>query len=256
MVAGKSCRYTWNPSAYDSQPQALPTPITLPAPLPPQQSTSNSSALASQSVAYTRVVARPVNLRKSSEGGSWPESLRKYVERAFALAAGSGQRPEIQLRLKTLIAEAQQQGKLWTKDWDSTPLPEVEETGHLPVLPLVQQEHYGSQASRNYNVLRYPSTFLLHMPTRIYLSRYVRRERLPCRQPKRARSPDNAVKAGKKKGGKIKQKHGLHSNTSRTSVLDEQRERARARRFGTGSAVGAGHLEKVSEGHLTSCLRV
>ncbi|KFM23093.1 THP3-like protein C2A9.11c [Auxenochlorella protothecoides] len=48
-----------------------------------------------------------------------------YVERAFT-ATPAKARPRLQLALKSIIAEAQAQGELWRRDWDTLPLPDMQ----------------------------------------------------------------------------------------------------------------------------------
>jgi len=54
---------------------------------------------------------------------TWPPSLRAYVERAFRSATDDKSRAAVQAGLKQVIYEANVKGELWTRSWDTTPLP-------------------------------------------------------------------------------------------------------------------------------------
>ena len=73
-----------------------------------------------------RRAAAPAPAAPSAAPGSasWPPSLRSYVERAFAAFPASA-RPALAAALKATIAEAQAKGDVWTRAWDSLPLPDV-----------------------------------------------------------------------------------------------------------------------------------
>ena len=55
----------------------------------------------------------------------WPESLRRYVERCFAMCQSSVDKDLVELILKGKITSASREGKALSKDWDSEPLPNL-----------------------------------------------------------------------------------------------------------------------------------
>eukprot|EP00239_Pterosperma_sp_CCMP1384_P006130 CAMPEP_0197847960 /NCGR_PEP_ID=MMETSP1438-20131217/7606_1 /TAXON_ID=1461541 /ORGANISM="Pterosperma sp., Strain CCMP1384" /LENGTH=515 /DNA_ID=CAMNT_0043460047 /DNA_START=296 /DNA_END=1841 /DNA_ORIENTATION=- len=54
---------------------------------------------------------------------AWPPSLRSYVERAFKTCTDDLSRATVQVNLKHVISEAESKGELWSRDWDTAPLP-------------------------------------------------------------------------------------------------------------------------------------
>ncbi|KAG8531550.1 uncharacterized protein KY384_003180 [Bacidia gigantensis] len=57
---------------------------------------------------------------------AWPDTVRSYVQRAFAIenTMPDVARQEMEVRLKSLIAESVQAGTLYSIDWASKPLPQ------------------------------------------------------------------------------------------------------------------------------------
>ena len=54
----------------------------------------------------------------------WPVAVKNYVERCFKVCKPS-QRPNLQQILKIVITDAQTKGELWTRKWDSLPIPNL-----------------------------------------------------------------------------------------------------------------------------------
>ncbi|KAK9458386.1 SAC3/GANP/Nin1/mts3/eIF-3 p25 family-domain-containing protein [Dipodascopsis uninucleata] len=54
--------------------------------------------------------------------GSWPDSLKTYVNKCFAVATPS-QRPAMEKNLKNMISKSMHEQTLWSTDWSSLPLP-------------------------------------------------------------------------------------------------------------------------------------
>ncbi|KAL6769767.1 hypothetical protein ACKKBG_A32260 [Auxenochlorella protothecoides x Auxenochlorella symbiontica] len=99
-----------------------------PAPAPAQPPAGGRGPPASVRPAFLRVnvTRRPAAGAAPAPGqGAWPPSLKAYVERAFT-ATPAKARPRLQLALKSIIAEAQAQGELWRRDWDTLPLPDMQ----------------------------------------------------------------------------------------------------------------------------------
>ena len=57
---------------------------------------------------------------------SWPDSVRAYVQRAFAVenSIPDVSRQEMEIRLKQVIAQAVQEGSLYSTQWQNAPLPQ------------------------------------------------------------------------------------------------------------------------------------
>ena len=79
---------------------------------------------ASIAPAYVKVEG-PKEVVVAASGGSkaWPPSLRVYVERAFARATEAGSRAQLQAALRGMIKDAEAKGEIWTRSWDTMPLP-------------------------------------------------------------------------------------------------------------------------------------
>lgn len=76
--------------------------------------------------AYVSVADKAADTKAASgpavgSGNSWPASLKAYVERAFAQV--SEDRAGLQEKLKQIINDAKAKGELWTRSWDTMPLP-------------------------------------------------------------------------------------------------------------------------------------
>lgn len=79
--------------------------------------------------AYVKAAPKPAGASAEKvgqeQGGAkaWPPSLRAFVERAFQACKGDVDRAALQINLKHIITEASTKGELWTRDWDTMPLP-------------------------------------------------------------------------------------------------------------------------------------
>mmetsp|Transcript_22383 Transcript_22383/g.62057 ORF Transcript_22383/g.62057 Transcript_22383/m.62057 type:complete len:806 (-) Transcript_22383:370-2787(-) len=56
---------------------------------------------------------------------NWPPSLRNYVERAFIRCKTPQNRKQIEVLLKQFINQAETQGELWSRNWETAPLPQL-----------------------------------------------------------------------------------------------------------------------------------
>lgn len=61
---------------------------------------------------------------RSNEGGdgSWPSSLREYVEKTFAQCESDAERDSMEISLKLMIKESISKGDLWKRNWTNFPL--------------------------------------------------------------------------------------------------------------------------------------
>ena len=53
----------------------------------------------------------------------WPDSLKDYVQRAFASCDSESDKDKIEAKLKEVLTNSFKDGTAWTKDWDKQPLP-------------------------------------------------------------------------------------------------------------------------------------
>ena len=99
-----------------------PSTIQIPQyPTSPQMATS-SGQLNIQSKSPEQTLSQ---VKSSGIPVDWPESLRRYVERCFAMCQSSVDKDLVELILKGKITSASREGKALSKDWDSEPLPNL-----------------------------------------------------------------------------------------------------------------------------------
>ncbi len=55
----------------------------------------------------------------------WPESLRRYVERCFAMCTNTMDKDRVEIILKGKLTSASRDQSVLTKDWDKEPLPNL-----------------------------------------------------------------------------------------------------------------------------------
>lgn len=87
-------------------------------------------------VAFTRISLKtPASTTQKSEErpSGWPDSLRRYTQRAFIEATSPGDKARLQVHLKNMITNAQDKGQLWTTDWETMPLPDLSLPSAEPV---------------------------------------------------------------------------------------------------------------------------
>ncbi|KAK9470313.1 SAC3/GANP/Nin1/mts3/eIF-3 p25 family-domain-containing protein [Dipodascopsis tothii] len=69
----------------------------------------------------------------------WPDSLKQFVGRCFTLTTPS-QKETLEKKLKAIVTEAVQNNSLWTIDWDSYPIPEVDDGAGEDRLELLRKD--------------------------------------------------------------------------------------------------------------------
>lgn len=88
----------------------------------------------------------PAAQEQSKTKIDWPDSVRRYVQRAFIPANldASVPRSEMETKLKETITQANEKGVMYTLDWDTMPLPQqmIREERARALLPI----HSKSQA--------------------------------------------------------------------------------------------------------------
>lgn len=73
-----------------------------------------------------RAVESTGHKKEEAEDGTWPASLRRYLQRAFdecGKGQGSRQHEELEKALHRAVTDAMADNSLLTKDWDNEPLP-------------------------------------------------------------------------------------------------------------------------------------
>nr|CAG4636910.1 EOG090X0431 [Ceriodaphnia reticulata]SVE72859.1 EOG090X0431 [Ceriodaphnia reticulata] len=102
------------------------TPSTIQVPQYPSATGSQVASISSQQTVENKP-PEPTYTQAKSSGMpvDWPDSLRCYVERCFAMCKSSVDKDFVELILKGKITSASREGKALTKDWDSEPLPNL-----------------------------------------------------------------------------------------------------------------------------------
>ncbi len=67
--------------------------------------------------------AAPAAAAGGGGGVGWPPALRAWVERAFSSCVDAAARAWMKDPLRACIDDASAKGELWTRDWDTTPVP-------------------------------------------------------------------------------------------------------------------------------------
>lgn len=70
---------------------------------------------------------KPSAADNANNAENWPQSLKDYVNRAFA-SCTDATRPAVAEEMRQIIFDAFSSGTLWTIDWDATPLPGTRES--------------------------------------------------------------------------------------------------------------------------------
>lgn len=82
----------------------------------------------------------------------WPDSVRRYVQRSFIPANldATVSREEMEAKLKETITQANEQGVMYTLDWDAMPLPQhmIRDERARAALPIHPQPPAVSSASK------------------------------------------------------------------------------------------------------------
>lgn len=98
---------------------------------PPYGHPSNKNAIPSEGSREMQKPAENQHLTVQSKTvnsvnqDDWPESLKQYINRAFAKCQMDIDKDQVQIYLKGKITKAFQDGTVWTRNWDKEPLPSV-----------------------------------------------------------------------------------------------------------------------------------
>jgi hypothetical protein len=110
------------------QENKAPSTIQIPQyPTSPQMAASSGQ----QNIQSKSPEQRFSQAKSSGMPVDWPESLRRYVERCFAMCQSSVDKDFVELILKGKITSASREGKALSKDWDNEPLPNLSRVSSL-----------------------------------------------------------------------------------------------------------------------------
>nr|CAG4650875.1 EOG090X0431 [Simocephalus serrulatus]SVE94161.1 EOG090X0431 [Simocephalus serrulatus] len=96
-------------------------PTTIQVPQYPQISSTSSEQTVEKKTSETTFT----QAKGPVDPTDWPDSLRRYTERCFAICQSSVEQDFVELILKGKISSASREGKAMTKDWDNEPLPNI-----------------------------------------------------------------------------------------------------------------------------------
>ncbi|XP_071960157.1 leukocyte receptor cluster member 8 homolog [Antedon mediterranea] len=82
----------------------------------------NKTPLDKQNV-INHAVKKPNKPTAAVSPGEWPESLKNYVQRAFASCESEGDKDIVESTLKQILTSAFKDNSAWSKNWDREPLP-------------------------------------------------------------------------------------------------------------------------------------
>ena len=114
-----AARQSFHPSL---PPPPTYVPVPLPSGIPPAQ--ANTTTMTNSSSAKNSSLQPSSNPPRKKV--VWSQDVRNYVQRSFAAEnqIGGIQKPDIEAKLKNIITEATQSGRLDTVDWKQIPLPQ------------------------------------------------------------------------------------------------------------------------------------
>ena len=94
--------------------------------VPQYPNTTSTQVISSQQAAENKP-PEPTYTQAKSSGMpvDWPDSLRRYVERCFAMCQSTVDKDFVELILKGKITSASREKKALSKDWDNEPLPNL-----------------------------------------------------------------------------------------------------------------------------------
>ncbi|CAL8460527.1 g56 [Coccomyxa elongata] len=212
-------------SSQSQQPSKQPVGFYIRPQMPKSRLQNGRAPAASLAAApaYVSVADKAAGTKAASgpaagSGNSWPASLKAYVERAFAQV--SEDRAGLQEKLKQIINDAKAKGELWTRSWDTMPLPSSSASQETSAAAGPQPAPWVQAARAN---------------------RYLASDSVPRFQDERRRAPSPKRKrswraASSSSSGESKDE----SERNRRPRAGERARRAsRADRFKTGAAVDA-----------------
>lgn len=120
--------------------QSFGQSFSTPQPSYPAYGPAQTPSPNAANIAPTVNPAPPAAQEQSKTKIDWPDSVRRYVQRAFVPTNldASVTRSEMEAKLKETITQANENGVMYTLDWDTMPLPQhmIREERARTLLPL------------------------------------------------------------------------------------------------------------------------
>ena len=199
----------------------------------PSAAAQAAAAVAASLAAQHAKTPAPQNAGAPVTSNQWPPGLKSYVERCFKNVSQL-QRANLQKALKIVIADAQNVGELWSRDWDTLPLPDLHSS---PEEAAAIIRELGAVSGPQWTAVPTQPRAL----QRQFQQSHVYSAATSQPQPKQQLHPWPAIDTTPVTKGK--KRKALDAKVS----AEERRKQQRAGRFGDGLAPGAAPAVNVNK---------